>query len=82
MNECNTCANIQIKNGCRTMNGKPRGKWCHQTLDQAIEAEKAIIEYANKHPGHTDKECKQNAQAQKWAMIHLSRLMSKEVMNV
>lgn len=74
MKDCSTCGNRQENGRCRTMKNKPREKWCYQTTEQAIETEKAIIEYIDKHPGQTDEEVKFNNQNRKWALTHIGRL--------
>ena len=43
--ECSNCANCWPNNMCRSMERKPKIKWCHMTAEQAIKAEKAIISY-------------------------------------
>jgi len=45
MGTCKECANYD-KGFCRTMINKPKEKWCFMTYDQAIKAEKDIIDYA------------------------------------
>lgn len=43
--DCSTCANCWPNNMCRSMERKPKIKWCYMTREQAVCAEKSIILY-------------------------------------
>ena len=76
---CDTCVNNYNGKSCRIMKPRPKTSWCYMTKEQAVAAERAIIEYIDKHPAQTDEEYKSNKIARKWAHNHIARLMSKEV---
>lgn len=45
MKSCDTCANMK-KGTCRTMMKTPKELFCYMTIQQAIDAERDIINYA------------------------------------
>lgn len=43
--DCTNCANNWPNNMCRSMERKPKIKWCHMSVEQAVKAEMSIISY-------------------------------------